>query len=200
MIAASEARAEPAARQDPALAAARRALVGEVLGLDRAGLRARLRAGHDVDPQQLAGWVYRGTSLGLPGWVDRLAWKTFAKAFLAEGPVVRGWNVRLAQGTPEVLPLERRGAPWTFGHFQVTGLGAEGRAPQALEAGVLLDYGLGRHAALDPLGCLRDPLVALLPGDPTLLLGWSYLALGPLRAGTPSYFLLERHAPLDHVA
>ena len=39
---------------------------------------------------------------------------------------------------------------------------------------------------------LRDPLVALRPGDPTRLLGCSWVALGRGHATTPSFFLLER--------
>ena len=56
-------------------------------------------AGHPVDPAQLEGWVYRGTSLGLPSLVERLTWKTFQKAFWRDPATGRllGWNVRLEQ-------------------------------------------------------------------------------------------------------
>jgi hypothetical protein len=62
--------------------------------------------------------------------------------------------------------------------------------------GLLLDYGLGGNGALDPTSLVRDPIVALTPGSADVLLGWTYLDLGFARVGTPSYFLLERHAPL----
>ena len=47
---------------------------------------------------------------------------------------------------------------------------------------------------------MRDPLVAVNEGDPSLLLGWSYLQLPWLRIPTPSYFTLQRLQPLTHVA
>lgn len=169
-------------------ASATYAVSGDLLQASRAELHARLLAGHAVAAEQLAGWTYRGTSLGLPGWVDRLAWKTFAKAFLADEGGVRGWNVRVEQGRDELIPQLRGGTPITFGHFRV--VAAE--SAELPSGALLLDYGQGANARFDPLGCVRDPLVALAPGDPTRLLGWSYLSLGGLRLGTPSYFLLER--------
>jgi hypothetical protein len=47
---------------------------------------------------------------------------------------------------------------------------------------------------------MRDPLVALRPGDASALLGFTYVALGPLRIETPSFFLLEREGPLSYLA
>ena len=44
---------------------------------------------------------------------------------------------------------------------------------------------------------LRDPLVAVRPDDPTLLLGWSYLRVG-VNVPTLSYFCLSLDGPLDH--
>jgi hypothetical protein len=69
--------------------------------------------------------------------------------------------------------------------------------PLCPERGLLLDYGLGKNPRLDPTRLLRDPLVALAPGDAQVLLGCSLVVAGPARLTTPSYFLLERHAPLD---
>ena len=176
-------------------ASATQTAAAELLHASRAELRTLLRAGHALEAEQLAGWTYRGTSLGLPGWVDRLAWKTFAKAFVSEASGVRGWNVRVEQGRSELIPQLRGGVPHTFGHFRVVAAAADELPAGAL----LLDYAQGGNARFDPLGCVRDPLVALSPGDPTRLLGWSYLSLGGLRLGTPSYFLLERAAPVEHV-
>ena len=88
------------------------------------------------------------------------------------------------------------GAPLTFGHYAVRTTPAPG-----LPAGTLLiDYGSPRNPALDPTRRLRDPLVALEPGDPTRLLGWTYVDAFGARIPTPSYFLLERWAELDHDA
>lgn len=156
--------------------------------------------GHAFDPSELAGYRYRGISLGLPGWVDRLTWKKFVKAFRRdpETGVLCGWNVRIVQSPlddPAWEPKIARGGPVTFGHFRVTDL-AGYRVPAPVRSGVMLDYGLGGNRWFDPVSRLRDPLVAVHPGNSDLLLGWSYVDLGFFRFGTPSYFVLERHAEL----
>lgn len=163
--------------------------------------RALLRDGHAIDPESIAGWAYRGTSLGMPALVDRLAWKTFQKCFHQDGDGVRGWNVRLVQ-RPDLRarsePMRDRRGPRTFGHFGV--VPARGRGvPHGFDRGLLLDYSVG-GSALDPSSRLRDPLVALREGEATLLLGWSYLAIGSRAVDTPSFFTLEREHPVEHVA
>jgi len=174
---------------------------GAVLRLDARGLAAALAQGHPVRPEELVDFEYRGISLNLPGLVERLTWKTFVKAFVRDGATgqLRGWNVRLRQEGIDgpVTPLLRGGEPFCFGPFAI--LAHDGRgAPRPCAPGVLLDYGQGSRK-LDPTRALRDPLVALRPGDPTFLLGWSYVALGGLTFGTPSFFLLERLGPPRHV-
>jgi hypothetical protein len=164
--------------------------------------RALLRDGHPIDAAALAGWAYRGTSLGMPALVDRLTWKTFQKCFHQDDDDrVRGWNVRLVQGgdrSARSEPMRDRRGPRTFGHFGV--VPARGRGvPHGFDRGLLLDYSIG-GGALDPASRLRDPLVALREGDTALLLGWSYVALGPRTVDTPSFFTLEREHPVDHVA
>lgn len=172
---------------------------------DRAALRAALCAGHPIDPAALAGASYLGVSLGLPAWVDRLAWKTFRKVFYADpaqGGALRGWNVRLEQRglalQPQIPRCDRRGVPIQFGHYRVRPLLSD-EAPGGVRQGVLLDYGLGGNRVLDPACWLRDPLVALAPGRVDWLLGWTYLDLGGpgWRLGTPSFFLLRREAAPD---
>ena len=73
----------------------------------KAQLRARILAGHPVDPSALEGWAYRGTSLGLPRFIEKLTWKTFQKTFWREPSSGRllGWNVRLEQAGAE--PVQR---------------------------------------------------------------------------------------------
>jgi hypothetical protein len=176
---------------------------GDLLSLDRRSLRGLLADGYPVDPDAIAGWQYRGVSLGLPAWVDRLAWKTFVKAFHRDPGArdVRGWNVRIEQtglGGP-IVPRVRGGGPMTFGHFRVVDP-AGYRMPAHADRGLLLDYGLGGNASLDPTSRVRDPIVALAAGSADLLLGWTYLDLGALRLGTPSFFSLERAAPVEEVA
>jgi hypothetical protein len=156
-----------------------------------AELARLLAAGRAFDPAALAGWTFHGTSLGLPAWIERLTWKTFAKAFVREPDnTIRGWNVRCQQATPPTWqPRRRDGVPITFGHFEVV-----------LDRGmVLLDYGKGGNRRTDPVGAVRDPLIAL-DDRGELLLGQSQLAIAGRRVATPSYFLLERGSRVEHVA
>lgn len=166
-------------------------LARTLLHESRTQLRERVRHGHPVDPAALEGWAYRGTSLGLPRFVERLTWKTFQKTFWREPLSGRllGWNVRLEQDGLDApsRPKLEGGEPVTTGHYEV--VRPEGvRAPSGFDRGLIIDYGL-----------LRDPLVAVEPGNADLLLGVSYLALGPLCIETPTYFLLEREHPITHV-
>lgn len=170
-------------------------MIEELLTASRAELALAMARGHPLDPADLAGHEYRGISLGLPAWVDRLAWKTFVKAFFQEpdSGLVRGWNMRLEQtGVHGPLqPQTKHGQPVTFGHFAVC---------SEPGGGLVLDYGRGGNPWYGLTGLVRDPLVALAPGSTELLLGRSLLELGLGRLGTPSYFLLQRERPLTHVA
>lgn len=185
-----------------------RALVADVLTRSNRTLWKNLCEGHDFPVDDLAGWQYQGLALGLPRWVERLSWKVFVKAFARDARGVHGWNVRMQQGGPQLLlpgadmqPQRRGAGPRTFGHYRVLPMVEWPRnLPSGLgKVGVMLDYGTGANPALDPMRPMRDPLVALQPGDPTCLLGWSYAELGPLRVPTPSYFLLVRWRPVDFV-
>jgi hypothetical protein len=162
----------------------------DLLTMNRKQLERLLEQGHAVDPSELDDTEYCGVSLGLPAFVERLTWKKFKKVFHRDGEVLRGWNVRLQQnglGAPW-LPLMKGSEPRTFGHFRVVD-----------DSGtLLLDYGKGNNHRLDPIGALRDPLVALNEGSTELLLGGSYLDLGFARVGTPSFFSLRRDVPLGH--
>lgn len=184
-------------RPSPAAAAERFA------SLDRAGLTRALREGHRVDPAILDDSEWRGVSLGLPELADKLAWKTFVKVFArAPSGQLRGWNLRLEQDGLDAPPrprTRRNGELFTFGHFEV--VPAHGRRPLIVdEEHLLLDYGRGGNPRLDPIGRLRDPIVAPDPKNPDLLLGWSYLELGQRRVSTPSFFTLERLGPRTHDA
>ncbi len=167
-------------------------------------LRTVLAAGHPIDPAALDDTLYRGVSLGIPRWVERLAWTTFVKTFHRDPETgdLRGWNVRLHQrgleGPVEPMRDPNSDEQRTFGHFRV--VDCEGRrVPDGADGGLLIHYGLGGNRAWDGIRLLRDPIVALSPGSTERLLGWSYLDLG-VRVPTPSYFLLERVGALDHVA
>lgn len=156
---------------------------------DRAAMLAEGRA---IDPAALPG-SYRGTSLGLPKWVERATWTTFRKVFArAEGGRVRGWNVRVEQEPPHHARI-KGGLPWVFGHYEVVPLQPT-ECPLDVREGVLLDYGQGDNPRLDPTRLVRDPIVALEPGSVDALLGWTYVRVLGRSVGTPSWFLLEREA------
>ncbi len=178
----------------------------DVYALTTDGLYRLLAEGHRVSPDAIAEHEYRGVSLGVPGWVERLSWKKFRKSFHRdETGALMGWNTRLRQNGLEQpdRPMEKKGAPFTFGPYGVFPMdayrlpkrrGGQVRADQAL----MLDYG----ARPNPphLSRLRDPLVSVHEGDASLLFGWSYLDLGFTSRTTPSFFLLQSPAPISHVA
>ncbi len=169
----------------------------DLLDLSNRDLAAVLAAGHAIDPAALDDTQYQGVSLGLPGWVVALTWKTFMKTFHRdpESGALRGWNVRLRQDGVDApcTPRVKAGAPVTFGHYEVVD------PPDAARPGLLIDYGRGRNAPWDPIRRVRDPLVAVREGDATVLLGGSYVDLG-LEVGTPAYFALRLDGPLSHRA
>ena len=162
-----------------------------------------MKSGHPIDPAALDDTEYRGISLGLPSIVDRLAWKTFKKVFHRdpETNALRGWNVRIRQTglEPPYEPKTKNGVPVTFGHYAVVPLEGH-RLPFPMEHGLLIDYGVSKNGFFDPMRRVKDPLVALEPGSPDLLLGFSYVDLGGPVFSTPAFFSLERDCALTHTA
>lgn len=155
--------------------------------MKRPELDVILASGHAIDLDVIEGRAYRGVSLNLPRFIERLTWKTFMKVFAREGGELRGFNVRIQQtGLEAPFRPKRRsnGEPVTFGPFLVL----------PAERGLMLDYG-PRAGVLDPLRLLRDPIVAVNEGSSDLLLGTSLLELPFGRASTPSFFSLERDEP-----
>lgn len=176
--------------------------LADVVAMSAAELDRLMKDGHPVDEDAIAGYRFDGVSLNLPKAVVKLTWEKFAKVFHRDPDgSLRGWNCRIVQSPlEEPWELERkRGEPITYGHYRVVPT-AGYRIPRPYGGGVLLDYGLGDNPALDVTRRVRDPLVAVNEGSSELLLGWSYLDLGLTRTGTPSYFVLRRGEPLDHVA
>ncbi len=164
-------------------------------------LRDAIVHGHPVDPRDLEGWVYRGTSLGLPEVIERLTWKTFQKTFYREPRTQRlvGWNVRLEQDGIDApsRPKLRGGRPVTEWHYEVIPP-AGVPMPPGFDRGLVIDYGREPN----PPGIVRltkDPLVALAPGSADALLGVSYLVIAGRCVETPTYFTLEREQPIVHV-
>lgn len=156
-------------------------LVNEALGWDRRELGARFESGGPVAPGELAGFAWRGVSLGLPLLLERLSWKTFAKVFVDDGGAVRGFNLRIIQTGQEGIDEPYRPRPRKPRFGELVALPEGDRT--------VLDYGEA-NPWWHPLGPMRDVLVRL---DDGVLLGRLLLALGPgPRLPTPSYFTLER--------
>lgn len=173
----------------------------DFLGMSRKELMHVMCNGYPIEPSALDNMEYKGISLGLPRWIEKLTWKKFKKVFFREPDtdVLRGWNVRIVQDgldqpwTPQMKGEERR----TFGHYEV--VDPEGcKMPKPCGGGLLIHYGLGGNRRFSPISRLRDPIVAVNPESADLLLGWSYLDLGFVRVGTPSFFTLERDCELTH--
>ena len=86
----------------------------EVLSMKRGALATTLRQGHAIDPRALDDSQYRGISLGLPAWFERLTWKTFQKTFHRDPRtgVLRGWNVRVEQRGLDAPSVARVRKAW----------------------------------------------------------------------------------------
>jgi hypothetical protein len=176
----------------------------DLLAMSRPELRALLEGGHPIDPSALDDTEYVGVSLGLPAWMVKLSWRTFRKTFHRdpESGALRGWNVRMKQTGlhgPREEMRDRKGEPRCFGFYEVVPADTY-RMPVRCQHGLMIDYGRApQNPWLDPVRHGRDPLVALRAGSVEQLLGWTYLDLGFFDLGTPSYFLLTREGPLQHV-
>jgi hypothetical protein len=164
-------------------------------------LREHIVHGHPVDPADLEGWVYRGTSLGLPSVLERLTWKTFQKAFHRDPRTGRllGWNIRLEQDGIDApsRPKRRGGRPVTEWNYEVVEP-AGVPMPPGFDRGLVIDYGRAPNP-IGPIRITKDPLVALAPGSADELLGVSYVVVGGRCLETPTYFTLEREHPVDYV-
>lgn len=166
-------------------------------------LRSRILDGHPVDPTSIAGWAYRGTSLGLPRFVERLTWKTFQKTFHRDPTTGRllGWNVRLEQDGIDAPSRPKRvdGKPVCTWHYEV--IEARGvPMPRGFDRGLIIDYGRNDANPLwESVRFMKDPLVSLEAGSNDFLLGVSYAVVAGRCVETPTYFTLEREHRIDFV-
>jgi hypothetical protein len=167
----------------------------------RRELRDHIVNGYPIDPSAIEGWAYRGTSLGLPGFVERLTWKTFQKTFYRDPDSGRllGWNVRLEQDGIDApsRPKMKGGVPLTEWNYEVI----PPRfipMPQGFDRGLVIDYSLGDNP-FGPMRITKDPLVSLSPDNADELLGVSYLVVSGRCVETPTYFTLVRDHPVDYV-
>ena len=165
-------------------------------------LREHIVHGFPVDPTQIEGWAYRGTSLGLPSFVEKLSWKTFQKTFYRDPRSQRllGWNVRLEQDGIDApsRPKIRRGEPITEWNFEVSDPSPEVPMPCGFDRGLVINYARAPNP-MGPMQFIKDPLVALSPGNADHLIGVSYLVIKGRCIETPTYFTLEREHRIAYV-
>lgn len=135
-------------------------------------LARRFAAGRPVGVDELVGRRFLGRSLGQPGLIERLTWRTFRKDIRA---VDDGVNVRLPQAWQRADRPEREEMP-----FVVT----------ATDDGAVIDY-RPRHPLPHPLGLAVDPVRRIDDGNgPPVLLGVTELWWGRRRLRTPTWFAL----------
>ena len=172
---------------------------GDLINADRRTLRALLASGHPIDADALDGWQYRGTSLGMPGFVDQLRVEDLRQGVPPRSG--RGDRARLERAHPadraarpdRAAAAARRQAV----HLRPLPGGGRARLPHAggqqrRPACSTTARAATRRSRRSNL--LRDPIVALDAGNTDLLLGWTYLDLGIVNLPTPSFFTLERHS------
>lgn len=164
-------------------------------------LREHIVHGYPVDPRDIEGWAYRGTSLGLPSFVERLTWKTFQKTFHRDPGSGRllGWNVRLEQDGIDApsRPKIKRGRPVTEWNYEV--VPPDGvPMPAGFDRGLIIDYSLAPNPP-GPMRFTKDPLVSLSPDNADEMIGVSYLVIGGRTLETPTYFTLEREEGVTYV-
>jgi hypothetical protein len=162
-----------------------------------AGLERVFQRGSMPDLDALVGWEFRGINhmpLNALNLAYAIGIKKFVKGFFrAEDGRVMGYNIPVARnvldGRWHLKPSDSE--PKRFGFYEVAPVDATARDNEYLHA-VLLDYGKGGNAKLDPSSGLRDYVVQVDPNNPDLYLGKAYYAFGPARLAT-SFFILERH-------
>jgi hypothetical protein len=142
--------------------------------------------GATPDLDSLVGWEFRG--INHPAWAKLAGIKKFVKGFFrTDDGRVKGYNSPVEQN---VLDGRWHIAPKRFGFYLVAPVDATARDNAYLHS-VLLDYGKGGNPVWDASRGLRDYLVQVAPGDPDLLIGKAYAAVGPARLAV-GYFILER--------
>ncbi len=174
----------------------------DLMKLDSKALHAALLRGHPLDTDALAGRMYLGVDLSLPGWARRLLWHTFRKTFVRdeESGEVRGWNVKMEQrgvDGPRVPRTRGDGRQVTFGHYRVRR--AHGDFPGQYRGTHYLDYRAAGNLRRDLAGLGHTPLVAVNEGSQALLLGWEVFRVGPTFLPMPLYWALRDEGPLDIV-
>ncbi len=169
------------------------AALTDLAGRSSAELEAILKTAPPVPLDRLAGHLFHGMSLAMPAPLFALFGK-FGKSFVADAATgeLAGWNTRMRQnatGEPWT-PLVVRGREVHYGKYRVAPHGPQSWAPYP--GALLIDYGRGGNRSWDPLGRVRDFIVAVDGTDGNVWLGRMLLALGGRLVPTPSYFGLAR--------
>jgi hypothetical protein len=161
-----------------------------------AGLERVFQRGVMPDLDALVGWEFRGINrmpLNAINVAQLAGIKKFVKGFFRDGDRVMGYNIPVARnvldGRWHLKPSDSE--PKRFGFYEVAPVDPTARDNEYLHA-VLLDYGKGGNAKLDPTAGLRDYLVQVDANNPDLYLGKAYYAIGPARVKA-NFFILERH-------
>jgi hypothetical protein len=162
----------------------------EVITWSTERLERAMREGATPDPEDIAGWEWRGYNV--PFFTQVLGFRKFKKAFYYQSGELRGYNVKIVQQGgptgPWIPQRDKHGRDAHHGFYDVVAP----RAPDDVHPNsLLIDYDCGRNPVWDPSSRLRDYIVQL---GPDLLLGVAYGALTKRRRiGPISYFVLQRN-------
>ncbi len=137
--------------------------------------------------EELAGYEFRG--FNPPAHMKALGIQKFIKGFFQDAKGLGGYNTFVQSPRSGLKgPWESKGK--RHGFYDVLPISRGARYDEFTNA-VLLDYGSGRNASLDPESAIRDYLVQVDPGNPELYLGKAYLDLGAFRFFS-NFFIIER--------
>jgi hypothetical protein len=160
-------------------------------GMNKADLWKIFNASKAPKFEDISGWEFRGWNH--PAFASLLGIRKFIKGFFRkDGKIPMGYNIPAAQNGADgqwmAKPSEEN--PNRFGFYTVKPVdmkSAENLHGNAL----LLNYGEGGNPFIGFTWVLRDYVVQPDPDDVDHLLGFAYIALGPLRIKS-NFFILER--------
>jgi hypothetical protein len=163
----------------------------ELARFSNATLEALFRISKGPAPEALAGWEWRGYNT--PWTHSLLGIRKFIKGFFknTDGKV-EGYNIPPRQNAiaQEWLHKPSAESPKRFGFFTVDKVQPLSVDNLYINA-VLLDYGASsRNDPWRPERVLRDYVIQPDAGNPDLLVGKAYLALGPRLFA--NFFIIER--------
>lgn len=161
----------------------------ELVRLPTARLEELMKSSKAPALDSIHGWEWRGYNT--PWFCSLVGIRKFIKGFFkTKSGIVEGYNIPPRQNalTEEWIHKPSPEAPKRFGFYLV---GPCTPADNIYPDSLLLDYGASpRNFAATPERLLRDYLVQPDAGNPDILLGKAYLALGP--RVPVSYFVIER--------